>query len=125
MVLHRAGLRKKPSKHAAALQQRNACPVFHVKCDLQYLGLFGALSIQGERESCLPSIQKNYREEHGRKVQQKRKSIAELEEPNRVHLYSHKSLTEAVGVLMLSVLKALIWRKCSELHCSFFKLRSI
>uniref|UniRef100_K3ZKD2 Uncharacterized protein n=1 Tax=Setaria italica TaxID=4555 RepID=K3ZKD2_SETIT len=55
------------------------------------------------------------------------KSIAEFEEPNRVHLYSHKSLTEAVGVPMLSVLKALmgLWRKCSELHCSFFKLCSI
>ncbi|RCV37028.1 hypothetical protein SETIT_8G029400v2 [Setaria italica] len=85
---------------------RNACPIFRIKCDLQYLGLFGALSIQGEREreSCLPNIQKNYREEDER-----------------------NSLTEAVGVPMLSVLKALmgLWRKCSELHCSFFKLCSI
>ncbi|RCV38585.1 hypothetical protein SETIT_8G154500v2 [Setaria italica] len=109
-------------KEAAICGTLNSCLIFRIKCVLQYLGLFGALSNQGEREREL--------EEDERNVQKKTKSIAEFEEPNRVHLYglySHKSLTEVVGVPMLSVLKALtgFWRKCSELHCSFFKLRSI
>jgi hypothetical protein len=41
---------------------------------------------------------------HTKKLQ--RRTIAEFEELNGVHLYSHKSLTEADGVPTLSMLKA-------------------
>jgi hypothetical protein len=74
-------------------------------------GLLGVLiydfTFNIQDESCLLNI-------YTKKLQ--KRTIEEFEELNRVHLYSHKSLTEADGVPTLSMLKAsvVLCRKCSE-----------
>jgi hypothetical protein len=74
------------------------CPLSSQLCKSLIIGVrVYDFTFNIQDESCLLNI-------YTKKLQ--KRAIAEFEELNGVHLYSHKSLTEADGVPTLSMLKA-------------------